>query len=127
MNSDISPIHDNNDRKAQYEYLLENYDKNSATELKFIRYLYENNIALPDKAQVNIKECYVNADFVYNTQNGLVLVFCDGSVHDLENVVAEDDAKRSCLHDHGYDVIVWYYSEPLEKLVDRRKDVFRKI
>ena len=124
---DISPTHENNDRKAQYEYLLEKYDKNSATELKLIRYLYQNEYALPDKAQVNIKECYVNADFVYNTSNGPVLVFCDGSVHDLENLVAEDDAKRSCLRDHGYDLIIWHYREPLEKLVERRKDVFRKL
>lgn len=127
MDCEIVPVRENRDREAQYKYLLENYDKNSSTELKLIRFLYENNYALPDKAQVNIKECYVNADFVYNTNNGPVLVFCDGSVHDIENVAMEDDAKRQCLRDHGYDIIEWHYSEPLEKLVERRKDVFRKL
>ena len=127
MDCGITPVKGSKDREEQYKYLLENYDKNSATELKLIRYLYKNNYALPDKAQVNVKECYVNADFVYNTANGPVLVFCDGSVHDTENVAMEDDAKRQCLRDHGYDVIEWHYSEPLEELVERRKDVFRKL
>ena len=127
MDCEIIPLKKNKDREEQYKYLLENYDKNSATELKLIRYLYKNNYALPDKAQVNIKECYVNADFVYNTSNGPVLIFCDGSIHDNKTVASEDDVKRQCLRDHGYDIIVWYYSEPLEKLVERRKDVFRKL
>ncbi|MBN1159075.1 MAG: DEAD/DEAH box helicase [Bacteroidales bacterium] len=127
MHCDIVPTRENADRDEQYKYLLENYDKGSATELKFIRYLKEHDIVYPDKAQVNIKECYVNADFVYKTTNGPVLVFCDGTVHDTKNVMEEDDAKRQCLRDHGYDVIVWRHSEPLHELVERRKDVFRKI
>jgi len=124
---EIIPTKENTDRDQQYKYLLENYDKNSATELKFIRYLKEHDIVYPDKAQVNIKECYVNADFVYKTTNGPVVVFCDGNVHDDTIVMHDDDAKRQCLRDHGYDVIVWHYSEPLSELIERRKDVFRKL
>lgn len=127
MNCDIIPTKENTDRDQQYEYLLANYDKNSATELKFIRYLKEHDIVFPEKAQVNVSECYVNADFVYKTKNGPVLVFCDGEVHDTKNLIEEDEVKRQCLRDHGYDVIVWHYTEPLHELVERRKDVFRKL
>lgn len=127
MDCDFSVVQNNNDRKQQYQYLLENYDKNSNTELKFIRFLHENNYVLSDKAQVNIKEFYISADFVFNTDNGPVLVFCDGSVHDLERVQEDDKEKRGLLKEAGYDIIEWHYTEPLEDLVTRRKDIFRKL
>lgn len=111
----------------QLQYLLENYDLNSGTEKPFIQFLYKNGIALPDRAQFNVPGCYVNADFVYKTNNGYSLVFCDGAVHD-QLAVKEDDAhKRQSCRDAGYDVIEWHYGEKLEKLVERRKDIFRKV
>ena len=127
MDCEFSVIQNNNDREQQYQFLLEKYDKNSNTELKFLRFLFDNNYVLPDKAQVNIKEFYISADFIYNTDNGPVLIFCDGSVHDLERVQEDDKEKRQLLKDAGYDIIEWYYTEPLENLVTRRKDIFRKI
>jgi len=54
-------------------------------------------------------------------------VFCDGSVHDTPQVQEDDRHKRTLLRDAGYDVIEWHYAEPLESLVARRKDVFRKV
>lgn len=127
MDCEFSVIQNNNDREQQYQYLLENYDKNSNTELKFIRFLYENNYVLPDKSQVNIKEFYISADFVYNTVNGPVVIFCDGSVHDKDQVKEGDKEKRGLLKEAGYDLIEWHYKEQLEVLVSRKKDVFRKI
>lgn len=127
MDCEFSVIQNDNNREQQYQYLLENYDKNSNTELKFIRFLHENNYVLPDKAQVNIKEFYISADFVFNTSNGPVLIFCDGSVHDKDKVKEDDKEKRGLLKEAGYDIIEWYYTEPLEDLVIRRKDIFRKL
>jgi hypothetical protein len=127
MDCDFSVVQNNNNREQQYQYLLDNYDKNSNTELKFLRFLHQNSYVLPDKAQVNIKEFYVSADFVYNTANGPVLIFCDGSIHDLDIVKEGDKEKRGLLKEAGYDIIEWYYTEPLEDLVTRRKDIFRKI
>ncbi len=127
MDCDVSENSGGKDREEQYQYLLENYDKNSGTELKLLKYLYNNCLALPDKAQVNVPEFYISADFVYNTDAGPVLVFCDGSVHDLNQVKEDDNHSRLLLHSAGYDVIEWYYTEPVEELVKRRKDIFRKV
>lgn len=74
-----------------------------------------------------MKEFFISVDFVYKTPNGDVLLFCDGSVHDRAEVKKDDRHKRELLRDAGYDVIEWYYTEPLEELVERRKDVFRKL
>ena len=115
------------DREQLYKYLLSRCDPNASTEKQFVNHLYKNGYKLPDKAQINLKECYANADFVFNTTNGPVLIFCDGNVHDLENVVREDDQKRRCLRDAGYDLIIWYYKDSLQEIIDKRKDVFRKV
>lgn len=115
------------DREEHYKILLERYDKSSATELKLLRYLYDHCLALPDRAQVNVPDFYISADFVYNRESGPVLVFCDGSVHDRADVQEDDRHKREHLLEKGYDIIEWNYKEPLEDLVEERKDIFRKV
>ena len=111
----------------KYEELLKKYDLNSGTEKMFIDYLYKHGLALPDRAQFNVPGCYANADFVYKTQIGFTLIFCDGSVHDETTVKEKDSSKRKCCRDQGYDVIEWHYTESLSNLTDRRKDIFRKV
>ncbi|MEL1243998.1 DEAD/DEAH box helicase [Flavobacterium sp. DGU11] len=128
MDCDIELVQgDENDREAHYHYLLNKYDKNSSTELKLIKYLHGNGYSLPDRAQVNLDSYYINADFVYKNGSGFTLVFCDGSVHDLELVKKRDEMIDQILREGSYDVIRWHYTEPLEKLIDRRKDIFRRV
>lgn len=115
------------DRDEHYKSLLEQYDKYSATELPLLKYLYKNCLALPDRAQVNIPGFYISADFVYDSPTGAAIVFCDGSIHDSNEVQEVDSHKRQLLMDEGYDVIEWHHSEPIEELVKRRKDIFRKV
>lgn len=115
------------DREEQYQYLLNAYDENSSTEFKFLKYLYNNGYALPDIAQKNLEDYYISADFIYKNGGNPVIIFVDGSVHDQADVIAGDLNKRKILKDAGYDVIVWRYDEPLEELMARRKDIFRKV
>lgn len=111
----------------QYHHLLEQVDIHSSTEKKLLDYLFNNGLALPEKAQFNVPELYVNADFIYKTNAGFTLVFCDGSVHDSQNAKSADFKKRQACRDAGHDVIEWHYTEPLDQLVQRRKDIFSKI
>jgi superfamily II DNA/RNA helicase len=126
MDCDVSPLNEGNDYEQQYQVLLQAYDKNSHSELPLLKYLYQNKLALPHKAQVNMEDYYISVDFVYNTTNGPVLVFCDGSVHDESIVHAQDEHKRNLLKDAGYDVLVWHYRTPIEEFINTRKDIFRK-
>ncbi|WP_347067476.1 DEAD/DEAH box helicase [Flavobacterium sp. WV_118_3] len=127
MDCEIDPVQGKNDREEQYRYLLDAYDKKSSTELMLIKHLYENGYALPDKAQFNMEGYYINVDFVYKNNSGFTLIFCDGSVHDLEEVKKRDQMIDQILKEGAYDVIRWHYMEPLEELMARRKDIFRKI
>ena len=53
---------------------------------------------------MNIEEFYISADFVYDRDEGAVLIFCDGSVHDEVRVKRQDGHKRKLLEQAGYDV-----------------------
>ena len=114
--------------QVRYEQLLSAYDKSSVAERKFLNYLYNHGIRLPDRAQVNLEDYYINADFIYidERSNEPIVVFIDGSVHDDEGVIRKDERQRSALKNAGYDMIVWRYDQPLEELVEKRKDIFRK-
>jgi superfamily II DNA/RNA helicase len=118
-------------REEHYHFLIENYDKQSDLEKKMIDYLYHNKLRLPDKLQANLSGMvgfYASADFLFMDGEHIeAVVFCDGSVHDQIAVKEDDDHKRQLLRDAGYDVIEWHYTEPLEELIKRRKDIFRKI
>jgi superfamily II DNA/RNA helicase len=113
----------------QFETLKTVYDKNSVTELKFIQYLYNKGLALPDRAQYNLKEYYISADFVYDNEDigTQTFIFIDGSVHDKEEVKEKDIKQRTLLADAGYDIIVWRYDQNLDESVANRKDIFRKV
>ncbi len=117
-----------NSLEEQYRYLIDTYDLNSSTERPLIEYLYHNGYRLPDKAQVNIDSLYVSADFVYKlSDKQFVLIFCDGSVHDQEDIKQADRSKRQNCRDAGYEVIEWHYTEPIEAFVARNKHIFRKV
>ena len=114
--------------EEQYNYLLRTYDLNSSTEKPLIEYLYRNGLKLPDKAQMNIQNLYVNADFVYKiSDNQFALIFCDGSVHDQYEIKKEDQMKRQNCRDAGYEVVEWHYTEPIEEFVKRNKHIFKVV
>lgn len=127
LNAQLEGRQNDKTYSEQYHFLLKQVDINSSTERKLLHYLYNNGLALPDRAQMDIPGIYTNVDFVYKTNSGYTLVFCDGSVHDKEEVKAKDKEKRQACIDAGHDVIEWHYTEPLESLVQRRKDIFSKI
>lgn len=113
------------DYEAQYERLQRERDPNSSTEDKFLKYLYANNLRLPDKAQFNVPEIYVRPDFFYEPN---VLIFCDGTPHDRPDVQKEDREKRDALEDTGkYQVLVWRYDQPLAEFIAARSDIFTKV
>ncbi|MEI6387770.1 MAG: DEAD/DEAH box helicase [Spirochaetota bacterium] len=117
--------------EEQYRRLLETYDSSSSTEKKFLDYLHERGLRLPDEAQRRIEGLYCQPDFYYASgagKNALpVHVFCDGRPHDRDSVRSRDDSQREAILDMGQDFIVYHYLDSLDGLVARRPDVFRKV
>jgi hypothetical protein len=108
----------------QYHFLQAARDPNSSTEDKFLKFLYENGIKLPDEAQPKVDEMFVRPDFHYKPN---VFVFCDGTPHDNPEVKKDDTIKRTALKNAGYQVLSWYYKDPLEALIATRPDIFKKV
>lgn len=113
-----------NNYEEQYQSMLRCLDPNSSTERKFIEYLYQNGLRLPDSAQKRVEGVYVQPDFYYEPR---IWVFCDGTPHDDPAVQAEDEAKRQAIIAKGDEVWVYYYRDNLAEKVAARSDIFRKV
>ncbi len=110
---------------AQYGTLRRQIDPNSSTELKFLEYLYQNNLRLPDAAQKTVDGIYVQPDFFYETD---IWVFCDGTPHDKPDVRADDEVKRDAIRNkRGDQVFVYYYKDDLAEIIQKRSDIFTKV
>ncbi len=123
-NLEISSNRSFDNYDEQYQFMQAARDPNSSTEEKFLKYLYNHSLRLPDEAQPHIPNMYVRPDFLYKPN---ICIFCDGTPHD-ENSVKEDDIeKRNALKAAGYQVLTWYYMDSLDAFVAKRPDIFKKV
>ena len=108
-----------------YAKLEAERDHNSSTEYEFLKYLYEHRLRLPDKAQPLFpEEYYVQPDFQYGDR---IVIFCDGTPHDLPEVQEDDRRKREVLENAGFVVLAWHYATPLPDFINAHSDLFTPI
>ena len=113
-----------NSYDEQYQFLQATRDPNSSTEDKFLKFLYEKGIKLPDEAQPKVDEMFVRPDFFYKPN---VFIFCDGTPHDKADVKKDDVEKRAALKNAGYQILAWYYKDSLDEFVAKRPDIFKSV
>ena len=117
--------------EEQYRRLRESCDPSSPTERRFLAYLHERGLRLPDDAQRRIEGLYCQPDFYYEPRSGgnalPVHVFCDGTPHDDEKTRERDRRQRHAIIDRGHDYIVYGYRDSLDHVVASRPDIFRKV
>lgn len=112
------------DYESHYQRLKSLLDPDSSTEEKFLTYLHQHGLRLPDEAQKSISEVYVRPDFYYEPR---ICVFCDGSPHDQPTVQKRDADQREALWDAGYQVLSWHYAEDLDAWIRQRPDIFKAV
>jgi superfamily II DNA/RNA helicase len=112
------------DYETQYQQLLNGLDPNSSTELKFLNYLYDNGLKLPDDTQKFVEGIYCQPDFFYEPD---VWVFCDGTPHDDPDVKKKDKEQRSAILNRGDQVFVYYYKDNLKEIINNRPDIYKKV
>ncbi len=113
-----------NDYEAQYQQLLKGLDSNSSTEQKFLNYLHDNGLKLPDDTQKAVEGIYCRPDFFYEPD---IWVFCDGTPHDDPDVKKKDKEQRSAILNRGDQVFVYYYQDTLKDIINNRPDIFTKV
>ena len=121
---DCSNSASDEDYEAQFKRLLSHMDANSSTEEKFLHYLHQRKLRLPDEAQKTVEGIYVKPDFFYQPDTW---VFCDGTPHDEPAQQADDAAKRKAIKDRGDEVIVYNYKDNLDALVAKYPDIFKPV
>jgi len=112
------------DYDIQYQNLIKKIDPTSSTESKFISYLYNNGLRLPDEAQKRVDGLYVQPDFYYHPR---IWIFCDGTPHDDPAVKVEDENKRQAIMAMGDEVWVYHYKDNLTEITASRPDIFKKV
>ena len=107
--------------EEQYQALRPLTDSLSDLERRFLDYLFEHRLRLPDKAQVPLADIYCVPDFFYPPN---VCVFCDGSVHDQPDQARRDRQVRAELRERGYRVVVIRYDQELAAQIKSYSDIF---
>jgi len=106
-----------------FDWLRRAVDPRSELELRFLNFLYENHLRLPDLAQKSIQVADCVADFFYEPN---VCVFCDGAAHDSPEQRQRDEQIRRELKVQGYRVIVIRYDNDLAEQIRQYPEVFGK-
>ena len=112
--------------EEKYLSLKKNIHPKSPGEEIFLNYLFDNGYRLPDYTNYNLKQFYIQPDFVYEKEKALI--FVDGGIHKNASIKSSDNLKRKELELAGFDVLVWDdTSEPIDAFITRRQDIFRKV
>ncbi|HET9059636.1 MAG TPA: DEAD/DEAH box helicase [Acidimicrobiales bacterium] len=101
-----------------------NAESGSGLERKFLAFLTDNGLRLPDRAQVLVEAAGARPDFVFELSAGPVAVFVDGPVHDGATQAERDATAAERLFDNGWDVVRFRYDADWHAVVRQRPRVF---
>ena len=94
----------------------------SDLERKWLDFLEDRNLRLPDGAQKLIEPCQTRPDFVYSDK--AVGIYVDGPDHDQPDIVAHDAKVTDRLMDAGYTVIRFGYKDDWEMISTEHSYLF---
>jgi hypothetical protein len=109
-------------RGATIDALLAACD--SGLERRFVTWLDQQGLRLPDRAQVYVHGAESRPDFVYDLLSGPVAVFIDGPVHDGSSATTRDAQASERLVNGGWNVIRVVHDADWAALVATRPTVF---
>jgi hypothetical protein len=121
IKSELALNENTNNRVDQLNQLKGSLNANNERNIQLVDFLNQNHLLFPDKANVYLEKYDLSVDFVYNTQNGPTLIFCDSTIFN-EGI----NSNYQILKDDGFDIVIWENSESINDLIIRRKDIFRK-
>ncbi|MCX7607322.1 MAG: DEAD/DEAH box helicase [Bacteroidia bacterium] len=99
-------LYEEGEEKDRLQRLLSLTDSRSELERRFLCFLYEQGLRLPDEAQKKIElgDRYTVVDFFFSPN---ICVYCDGAPHFSVEQQANDQELRSLLLEKGYRVWTW--------------------
>jgi hypothetical protein len=114
--------------EEHYRWLCEQVDPTSTLERRFLDYLYQERLRLPDHAQHRPSEDVAAQPDFYYERDGIpgICIFVDGSHHAYPEQLERDWKIRAALQDQGYRVVSIVHSRPLSDQVREHWDVFAR-
>ncbi|MER5454637.1 protein kinase [Micromonospora sp. NPDC002389] len=109
-------------RTEQLRRLADQSD--TALESKFVTWLKERGLRLPDEAQTLILEAVARPDFVYRLPGVNVAVFVDGPVHEHAVIAERDRDAEERLYDSSWDVVRFPHDADWAAIVAKHKRYF---
>ena len=110
-------------RDVHFKKLYEGCE--SELEKKWLTYINDLDLPLPEEGQHLISDPMTRTDFFYAKKN--TIIYIDGPAHDQPRQKAEDDELRDDLEDAGFMVIVFRYDDDWDKKIASYPSVFGKI
>ena len=117
-----TPTGQGESRTEQLRRLADGSD--TALESKFVTWLKERGLRLPDEAQTLIPEALARPDFVYRLPGVNVAVFVDGPVHEHAVIADRDRDAEERLYDSSWEVVRFPYDADWAAIVDQHKRWF---
>ena len=96
----------------------------SGLERRFIDWLDQRGLRLPDDAQVDVPDARARPDFVFRLPTGDVAVFVDGPPHDTPAAAERDRAAEDRLADRNWLVVRFPHNSDWEAIAARFPSVF---
>jgi ATP-dependent helicase YprA (DUF1998 family) len=96
----------------------------TALEAKFITWLKERGLRLPDDAQVFVTEALARPDYAFRLPGANVAVFVDGPVHEYAAVAERDREAEGRLYDSGWDVVRFPHDADWSAIAARHPSYF---
>ncbi|WP_116023709.1 protein kinase domain-containing protein [Thermomonospora umbrina] len=93
-------------------------------ERRFVGWLKENGLRLPDEAQPYVPKAGARPDFAYRLPGVKLAVFVDGPVHRNAEVAERDAAAQERLYDDGWDVVRFPHDADWSAIVAEYASVF---
>ncbi|WP_436778207.1 DEAD/DEAH box helicase [Yinghuangia sp. YIM S09857] len=120
--AETSGAHAGRTRDEQAQELIAGSE--STLEQRFVAFLRERGLRLPDEQQVRVRDALAMPDFVYRLPIGPVAVFVDGPHHDHEEIATRDADASERLLDIGWEVVRIRYDDDWDRVIDRHPSVF---
>ena len=110
-------------RDEHFKKLLE--DCESDLERKWLKFIDDHDLPLPEEGQHLISDPMTRTDFFYARKN--TVIYVDGPQHDIPQQQAKDEDLREELEDSGYLVIVFRYDDDWDKIIADNPSVFGRM
>jgi len=110
-------------RRAHFDQILALAD--SSLEERWLKFIYDNDLHLPSRAQVLIKSCSTKPDFLYDSFQ--TAIYVDGPPHDFPDRQRRDERITEAMLDLGYTVIRFSHYDDWDDIIRGYPDIFGKL